>query len=139
MSLLLGMSGFVRAFNAHIFSFDMYTHTWVAGSNQAWMSLHENVVLKTRVCSFSVSFSCLVCTAVRLFRSPDRVKDQTYFLSRLRQDQLARADFPIGRYTKPQVHVITHPSESYKSQGQRSRVPFTSTEPKAVGCDPKMP
>lgn len=51
------------------------------------------------VCSLSV----LSYAAVRLFRSPDRVKDQTYFLSRLSQDQLARAEFPIGRYTKPQV------------------------------------
>ncbi len=36
-------------------------------------------------------------------RSPDRVKDQTYFLSRLRQDQLSRATFPIGEYTKQEV------------------------------------
>lgn len=38
-------------------------------------------------------------------RSPDRVKDQTYFLSRLSQDQLSRATFPIGEYTKAEVCV----------------------------------
>lgn len=42
---------------------------------------------------------------VRLMRSPDRVKDQTYFLSRLRQDQLSRATFPIGEYTKQEVRA----------------------------------
>lgn len=42
----------------------------------------------------------------RLLRSPDRVKDQTYFLSGLRQEQVARAVFPIGGYTKPQVREL---------------------------------
>ena len=39
----------------------------------------------------------------RLVMSPDAVKDQTYFLSNLRQDQLAKALFPIGHLRKPQV------------------------------------
>ena len=33
---------------------------------------------------------------VRLVRSPDRVKDQTYFLSGLSQKQVASALFPVG-------------------------------------------
>jgi len=38
-----------------------------------------------------------------LKRSPDAVKDQTYFLSRLDQQQLSRLWFPIGHLTKKQV------------------------------------
>ena len=43
---------------------------------------------------------------VRLMRSPDRIKDQTYFLSRLTQEQLARATFPIGGYEKHQIRAM---------------------------------
>ena len=42
----------------------------------------------------------------RLLRAPDAVKDQTYFLSRLRQEQLARLDFPIGDLDKRQVRAL---------------------------------
>jgi tRNA-specific 2-thiouridylase len=38
--------------------------------------------------------------------SPDPVKDQTYFLSYLTRNQLSRANFPIGRYTKKQVRDL---------------------------------
>ena len=40
-----------------------------------------------------------------LKRSPDAVKDQTYFLSRLDQSQLSRILFPIGHLTKSQVRA----------------------------------
>src|SRR4051812_1112785 len=43
-----------------------------------------------------------------LKRSPDPVKDQTYFLSRLCQAQLARILFPIGHLAKPQVRQKAH-------------------------------
>lgn len=46
-----------------------------------------------------VSRNDLYCLA----RSPDAAKDQTYFLSRLTQSQLARAFFPLGNLTKRQV------------------------------------
>lgn len=43
---------------------------------------------------------------VELFCSPDLIKDQTYFLCNLRQDQLAKALFPIGHLAKSQVRVL---------------------------------
>ena len=36
----------------------------------------------------------------------DPVKDQTYFLSRLTQEQLSRALFPIGKYFKKEIRAI---------------------------------
>jgi tRNA-specific 2-thiouridylase len=41
-----------------------------------------------------------------LKRSPDAVKDQTYFLSRLSQQQLSQLWFPIGHLTKKQVRQM---------------------------------
>ena len=43
-----------------------------------------------------------------LQRSPDAVKDQTYFLHRLNQTQLSRIWFPIGHLTKPAVRKLAH-------------------------------
>ena len=42
----------------------------------------------------------------RLLRSPDPVKDQTYFLSQLSQAQLQRAVFPIGHLRKEEVRQL---------------------------------
>lgn len=38
--------------------------------------------------------------------SPDAIKDQTYFLANLSQEQLSRALFPIGHLTKVQVREL---------------------------------
>lgn len=43
---------------------------------------------------------------VRMKRSPDPIKDQSYFLSYMTQDQLQRALFPIGGYMKEQVREL---------------------------------
>ena len=43
---------------------------------------------------------------VYLKQSPDPVKDQTYFLCNLRQDQLNKAIFPIGHMQKEQVRQL---------------------------------
>jgi tRNA-specific 2-thiouridylase len=44
----------------------------------------------------------------RLLRAPDPVKDQTYFLAYMSQEQLARAIFPIGHLQKAQVRELAH-------------------------------
>jgi tRNA (5-methylaminomethyl-2-thiouridylate)-methyltransferase len=41
-----------------------------------------------------------------LLRAPDPVKDQTYFLSRLTQGQLAKARFPVGYLHKRDVRAL---------------------------------
>ena len=41
-----------------------------------------------------------------LHKAPDPVKDQTYFLSHLSQEQLSRALFPIGQYSKKEVREL---------------------------------
>jgi tRNA-specific 2-thiouridylase len=43
---------------------------------------------------------------VRLLRGVDAGKDQSYVLSVLNQEQLARAVFPIGELTKPEVRAM---------------------------------
>ena len=45
-------------------------------------------------------------TRYRLRRGVDESKDQSYFLSRLTQDQLARACFPLGTLTKANVKAL---------------------------------
>jgi len=41
-----------------------------------------------------------------LKRSPDPIKDQTYFLAYLTQQQITRAIFPIGKYEKKEIRKI---------------------------------
>ncbi|GBG85929.1 hypothetical protein CBR_g40742 [Chara braunii] len=48
----------------------------------------------------------LPSTQLQLTLSADEVKDQTYFLSHLTQEQLTRVMFPLGRLTKAQVRKV---------------------------------
>lgn len=41
-----------------------------------------------------------------LKKTPDAIKDQTYFLSQLTQEQLSKALFPIGEYKKEEVRKL---------------------------------
>ena len=47
-----------------------------------------------------------VTARYELLRAVDESKDQSYFLFGLTQDQLARAEFPLGELTKPEVRDI---------------------------------
>jgi tRNA-specific 2-thiouridylase len=46
-----------------------------------------------------------------LYQSPDPIKDQTYFLARLSQQQLQKALFPIGHMTKPELRDYAHAAD----------------------------
>ncbi len=46
---------------------------------------------------------------VRLAMTPDAVKDQTYFLAHLSQQQLARTIFPLGALTKVRIQFLYSP------------------------------
>ena len=45
-------------------------------------------------------------SVVELHTTPDPIKDQTYFLSHLSQEQLRRAQFPLGDLTKVEVRTL---------------------------------
>lgn len=47
-------------------------------------------------------------STIQLVQSPDPVKDQSYFLSHLKQEQLRRLVFPIGHLTKEAVRARAH-------------------------------
>jgi len=57
----------------------------------------------------------------RLRRGIDETKDQSYFLSRLAQDQLARACFPLGAWTKAQVKALAAEKELHPLNRQESQ------------------
>lgn len=46
-----------------------------------------------------------------LYTSTDEEKDQTYFLYNLKQEQLARIIFPVGKYKKPKIREMARKME----------------------------
>jgi tRNA (5-methylaminomethyl-2-thiouridylate)-methyltransferase len=56
----------------------------------------------------------------RLLRGVDGNKDQTYFLSALNQEQLAKAMFPIGHLPKPEVRRIAEEAGLYTAKKKDS-------------------
>lgn len=48
---------------------------------------------------------------VMLYRAPDLIKDQTYFLSHVTQKQLQRVLFPIGHLEKAEVRALAHQAD----------------------------
>ena len=58
---------------------------------------------------------------VRLFCGVDPMKDQSYFLSRLRQEQLQCALFPLGIYTKDQTRLMAKQRGLKPSAAQESQ------------------
>ncbi|MDD2373755.1 MAG: tRNA 2-thiouridine(34) synthase MnmA [Eubacteriales bacterium] len=52
-------------------------------------------------------------------RAPVGFKDQSYFLSRLRQDQLADLHFPLGTYNKTEVREIALEHNLLTAEGNR--------------------
>ncbi|MBI2418543.1 MAG: tRNA 2-thiouridine(34) synthase MnmA [Ignavibacteriales bacterium] len=59
-----------------------------------------------KIASGHYAVSEIINGDVFLKRSPDPVKDQTYFLAYLTKEQLARTCFPIGIYNKPEVRQL---------------------------------
>jgi len=57
----------------------------------------------------------------RLLKGVDRVKDQSYFLSFLSQDQLSRARFPLGDLTKSEVRVLAENRGLVPTSAQESQ------------------
>jgi len=55
-----------------------------------------------------VTSSSTTNTQKRLFRAPDPIKDQSYFLCALTQKQLSKVIFPIGMYQKAEVRELAN-------------------------------
>ncbi len=60
-------------------------------------------------------------TVYQLFSGVDTNKDQSYFLCQLSQDQLAKALFPIGELTKPEVRKIASEMELITAEKRDSQ------------------
>lgn len=56
----------------------------------------------------------------RLFKSKDKIKDQSYFLWRLNQKQLSRVLFPVGGFTKDRIREIARKNGFFKTVGKES-------------------
>jgi len=77
-----------------------------AGSGMEDVDLLTEWLSTTASASASGSSTALALPPLLLFRSPDSIKDQTYFLCALTQAQLSKATFPIGHLQKSQVREL---------------------------------
>lgn len=57
----------------------------------------------------------------RLYSGSDQKKDQSYFLSRLSQDQLAKVLFPLGKQTKEETYLFVEKHGFSDFRGQESQ------------------
>ncbi len=89
---------------------------------KAAMSLGADFVATGHYCRKGVIDRPAGRMVYRLLAGVDRNKDQSYFLCQLTQEQLAKALFPIGELTKPEVRRIAeeaglHTAGKKDSQG----------------------
>ncbi len=70
----------------------------------AFLDLHENSFSKIASGHYAATEKKI--DGMYLKTAPDPIKDQSYFLSRLSQKQLARAVFPIGTKKKREVRAL---------------------------------
>lgn len=89
---------------------------------KAAMSLGADYVATGHYCRKGVIDRPTGRMVYRLLAGVDRNKDQSYFLCQLTQAQLAKALFPIGELTKPEVRKVAeeaglHTADKKDSQG----------------------
>jgi len=60
-------------------------------------------------------------TIYQLLAGKDKNKDQSYFLCQLSQDQLAKALFPVGELTKPEVRAIARAQDLITAEKKDSQ------------------
>ena len=73
---------------------------------RAVSSIQYLVSGKKRVLNHLDASRCMLDTSYQLLKGVDKVKDQTYFLYNLTQEQLSKTLFPIGQYPKSKVRAL---------------------------------
>lgn len=73
---------------------------------KAALNLQADYVATGHYCRKEASVTADQKIVYKLLAGVDNNKDQSYFLCQLNQDQLAKALFPIGHLTKPEVRKI---------------------------------
>lgn len=72
---------------------------------------------------YARSATCTITGKAVLLRSRDTNKDQTFYLSQISQESLAKSIFPLANYTKPEIRDMAksllpaHIAEKPESQG----------------------
>lgn len=88
---------------------DIFCNSWIKfGAFYEAIMTHYADLKFDKIATGHYAQVCLDADQFILKMTPDQIKDQTYFLARLRQDQLAKALFPIGHLIKSQVRQLAH-------------------------------